>query len=398
MTSKPENLPLTYFAERMPFGVVFAALIFGTLLVSGCAGSPDAIIGIDNPRIRAETVTGARKHDIFIATTRALDANPAIMYSGERSDEIGLARVTVSVPPNHVPGKIERPDSLPPDPRTEFTVLEPVSYSGERAFVEGLGSALAARPRGERTVLLFVHGYNTTLAAAVLRLAQFVEDTGYSGVPVLFSWASRGKAIDYVYDLNSALHARDDLVKTARLIVQAAPEAGDIVAHSMGNFLTVEAMRQAKLEGRFDRHGLLRNIILASPDIDVDVFKKQIATFGKDDRRYYVLISEDDKALRISRRIAGGVSRVGSESADELTKLGATVIDLSQVKDKSSLNHSKFAESPEIVQLIGNGILAGNTLHTSKQGGGLIGGVAAGLKVIPAAVASGGGGAIVVAN
>ena len=398
MTSKPENLPLTYFAERMPFGVVFAALIFGTLLVSGCAGSPDAIIGIDNPRIRAETVTGARKHDIFIATTRALDANPAIMYSGERSDEIGLARISVSVPPNHVPGKIERPNSLPPDPRTEFTVLDPVTYTDERAFLEGLRSELATRRKGERNVLLFVHGFNTTLPAAALRVAQFVEDTGYSGVPVLFSWASRGKVFDYVYDLNSALHARDDLIKTARLLAQTEAEGFDIVAHSMGNFLTVEAMRQAKLEGRFNTSGRLRNIILASPDIDIDVFKKQIAPFPKKNRRFYVLISEDDKALSLSRRIAGGINRVGDASADELAELGATVIDLSQVNDKSSLNHAKFADSPEVVQLIGNGILAGNTLQTSERRGGLVGGLAAGLTAIPAAIASGGGGVYVVPN
>ena len=393
MTGVKENLPLKDFAERMPFGVVFAALIFGTLLLSGCAGPPDAIIGVDHPRIKAETVTGARKHDIFIATTRALHADPAILYSGERSDEIGLARVTVSVPPNHVSGKIERSNSLPPNPQTDFAVLEPVSYSGDKAFVEGLRLAFAARPKGARNVLLFVHGYNTTLAAAVLRLAQFTEDTGYSGVPVLFSWASRGKLFDYVYDLNSALHARDDLIKTARLITQAGPEGADIVAHSMGNFLTVEAMRQAKLEGRFDPHGLLRNIILASPDIDVDVFKRQIAPFPKAGRRFYVLISKDDKALALSRRIAGGVNRAGDESADELVALGATVIDLSQVNDKSSLHHNKFADSPEVVQLIGNGVLAGQTLQTAKPGGRL----ASGLRAIPAAI-SGSGGVFVVTN
>ena len=235
MTSNIDNLPLTYFAERMPIGAVFAALIFGTLLVSGCASPPDAIIGVGDPRISAETVTGAKKHHIFIATTRAPDADPAMLYSGERGNEIGLTRVSVSIPPNHLSGKIERPKNLPPDPRTEFAVLKPVTYSEDRAFVEGLKSELATRPKGDRSVLLFVHGYNTTLAFGVMRLAQFVEDTGYSGVPVLFSWASRGKALDYIYDLNSALHARDDLIKTAELIVQAGPESGDIVAHSMGS-------------------------------------------------------------------------------------------------------------------------------------------------------------------
>jgi len=381
-----ESLPPVYFSERLPLGVVFATLIFGIALLSGCASSLDAIIGVDNPRIPAATVSGARKHDIFIATTRALDADPAIMYSGERSDKIGLARVTVSVPPNHVSGKIERAKKLPPDPRTDFAVLAPVIYPDKGTFLEGLNSALAARREGERNVLLFVHGYNTTFTLAVLRLAQFVEDTGYTGVPVLFSWASRGKTLDYVYDLNSTLHARDTLIKTAELLAQTEVESADIVAHSMGVFLTVEAMRQAELMGKFNKAGRVNNIILASPDIDVDVFKKQLAPFPVEDRRFYVLISEDDKALALSRRIAGGVNRVGDASADELAALGVTVIDLTKVKDSSNLNHTKFADSPEVVQLIGNGILAGHTLHTSEPSGGL----AAGLKVIPAAISGGG--------
>jgi len=351
-----------------PHGTISAALIFAMFLLSGCASGPDAIIGVDNPRIPAESVSGARRHEIFIATTRAPDENPAILYSGERGDEIGLMRVTVSIPPNHVPGKIERPKNLPPNPRTEFAVLDPISFDRNRAFVEGLNSALARRPKGERNILMFVHGYNTTLTAAILRLAQFVEDTGYTGVPVLFSWSSKGELFGYVYDLNSVLHARDDMIEAFTLLTQTDAEGYDIVAHSMGNLLTVEAVRQAELEGKFNRQGRLRNIILASPDIDIDLFKKQIPRLQKKNRRYqvYVLISKNDKALAASRRIAGGVNRVGDESADELAALGVIVIDLSQVNDKSGLHHAKFANSPKVVQLIGEYGLAGNTLQTSE--------------------------------
>ena len=42
---------------------------------------------------------------------------------------------------------------------------------------------------------MFVHGYNTRLDDAVVRFAQFVNDTGFTGVPVLFSWRSSATAI-----------------------------------------------------------------------------------------------------------------------------------------------------------------------------------------------------------
>lgn len=172
-------------------------------------------------------------------------------------------------------------------------------------------------------------------------------------MPVLFTWASRGKTLDYVYDLNSALHARDDLLETADAVASTSLSGLNIVAHSMGNLLTVEAMRQDQLLGSFNNSGKIRTIVLASADIDANVFVKQLQPFPIQARKFYVLISENDKALAISRRIAGGVDRVGDEPGDELAKLGVKVIDRSKVDDTSSLNHTTFAGSPEIVQLIG---------------------------------------------
>ncbi|NCC28536.1 MAG: alpha/beta hydrolase [Gammaproteobacteria bacterium] len=58
----------------------------------------------------------------------------------------------------------------------------------------------------------------------------------------------------------------------------------------------------------------------------------------------------------MSRRIAGGVPRVGAADTEVLEQLGVTVIDLSDVEDSSSCSHSKFAGSPEVVQLIGAGL------------------------------------------
>jgi esterase/lipase superfamily enzyme len=70
----------------------------------------------------------------------------------------------------------------------------------------------------------------------------------------------------------------------------------------------------------------------------------------------YILISKDDSALRVSRRIAGGVPRVGAADTQQLEQLGLTVIDLSEIGNSSSGSHSKFAGSPEVVQLIGAGL------------------------------------------
>jgi Uncharacterized protein conserved in bacteria len=93
-----------------------------------CARAPE-VIGIDNPETPARTVPGARYHKVFIATTREDSEVVGALFSELRAPDLGLASVTVSVPPNHVVGRLERPRVLPPDPTREFAVIEPTVYA-----------------------------------------------------------------------------------------------------------------------------------------------------------------------------------------------------------------------------------------------------------------------------
>jgi esterase/lipase superfamily enzyme len=342
----------------------FAAIVVCAFALGGCQILPEDVFGVDNASKPAASVSGTRLHQIYIATTRQSDPDPNVMFTSARSKTVNYARVTVSIPPNHKPGTVQRPKKLPPDPAKEFVVLDPMRFSGGAELTAAVDAALAARPEEDRTVLLFVHGYNTTATAAVMRIAQFVQDSGFRGVPVLFSWASRGKTVDYVYDMNSALQARGAFIEVADALSATKAKDFGIVAHSMGNLLTVEGMRQIKLLGKFNRKGRLATVILASPDIDVDLFEQQISVFPPEERKFFILISRDDKALAVSRKIAGGIDRVGDSQAGRLAAMGVTVIDLSQVNDRSSLNHTKFADSPEMVQLIGRRLNAGDQLGT----------------------------------
>jgi esterase/lipase superfamily enzyme len=327
------------------------------LVLIGCSRPPE-LIGVENPAILAASVSDISRHQIFITTTREASEVVGAFYSAGRAPELGLASVVVTIPPNHVVGKLERPDRLPPDPRTEFGIIHPVVYGSEASFISEIDRELATRPPGQRKLLLFVHGYNNTTSDALLRFAQFVEDTGFQGVPVLFTWASAANARRYVYDLNSALVARVKIKEMTDILVQTNAESVDIFAHSMGTFLTMEGLVDAQQAGNLGRRRkTIDHIVLASPDIDIDLFRSQLGLLPEAVReRMYLLVSRDDSALRVSRRIAGGVPRVGAADTAELEKLGLTVIDLSAIEDSSSGSHSKFAGSPEVVQLIGAGL------------------------------------------
>ena len=110
--------------------------------------------------------------------------------------------------------------------------------------------------------------------------------------------------------------------------------------------------------------------MLASPDIDIDLFRTQIGLLPQSIReRMYMFVSRDDSALRVSRRIAGGVPRVGAADTAELEQFGLTVIDLSEIDNSNSGSHSKFAGSPEVVQLIGAGLNAAGHFGESTTPG-----------------------------
>ena len=257
---------------------MFAALIVIAPLVA-CASLSRPESGFLSPV--AETATGAGDHTLLVATTRERDARPGTLFNGERASVLDYAAVTVSVPPSHVPGKIEWAAAAPGNPNDNFVVRDAAYLDGDKEFVRALNAQLAMRARGNRKVLVFIHGYNTLFAEGLYRFAQVVHDSKAPSVPVLFTWASRGKALDYIYDTNSATAARDDLEHTLRLVLASDADDVNILAHSMGNWVTVEALRQMKISGELQHVTRSAYVFLAAPDIDIDVFKSEMRRFGK---------------------------------------------------------------------------------------------------------------------
>ncbi|MCU4181528.1 alpha/beta hydrolase [Bosea sp. BH3] len=318
------------------------ALVFvASVLAAGCASRPET--GFLAPV--AEADSGSTAHTLLVATTRKRDDRPGTLFSGERSTPLDFARIVVSVPEKHAEGEIEWASTAPGNPKTDFVVRQAGYLDSEKAFVSALNAQLAAKPKGKRNIFLFIHGYNTMFAEGLYRFAQLVHDSRAEGVPVLFTWASRGQVTQYVYDTNSATAARDDLERTIRLLLASNADQVNILAHSMGNWVTVEALRQIRISGIVPQASKVGHVVLAAPDIDIDVFKSQMRRFGKPKRPFVIVLSKDDKALGASNFIAGGRGRLGADSdPEELAALGAIVLDMTEVKGLDSSNHGKFAQ------------------------------------------------------
>ena len=310
---------------------------------------------------------------MLVATTRSRSADPGEMFSGERGMTPAFAEITVSIPPNKVRkiGEVAWPRKLPPNPATDFATLKAEEVTRDAAENWFKTSVLKS---SDRSVLVFIHGFNNRFEDSVYRFAQIVHDSGAHSVPVLVTWPSRGSLLAYGYDRESTNYTRNALEDLFQYLASDADvREVSILAHSMGNWLALESLRQMAI-----RNGRLppkfKNVMLAAPDVDVDVFRSQIADMGKQRPQFTLFVSRDDRALAVSRRVWGNVSRLGSIDPEqpqykaELAANNISVIDLTKIRAGDKLHHSKFAESPEIVQLIGTRLSTGQTLTDNRLG------------------------------
>ncbi len=345
----------------MPARMAMLALFLSIL--AGCAGLPASQPGRTGQPVQA---VYSSEH-LFVATTRARVDDAKVLFSGERGDGVDYASVNVSIPPTHKPGALEIPRYGNPSPDRHFTISDRQYIDNGDNLRHAIDAELAGRQENGRDVLLFVHGYNTGFTDSVLRFSQFAHDAGFTGTLVLFTWASRGSAVEYFYDRESATIARDGLEKTLRLLSRSKARKIHIMAHSMGNWVTMESLRQLQIAGDATLGGKIGEVVLASPDIDVDVFKAQMQRVGRPAKPYNLLISKDDRALNLSQKLSGNLPRIGNYARDEeITDLGIVVYDLTAVKSDDSLRHGKFAQAPEIVRLLGNRLNKGSQLASNQ--------------------------------
>ncbi len=352
---RPFNTAMTQFVRLVAVAVV----------LSGCAGNSTRDL-LAKTIVAAPASAIAGRHEIFVATTRDHAEKPAEVFDGRRSPTTSYAKLDITVPAIHKTGAIERRSSRQlADPAKYFIAQGVTGYKDQAAFEAALRKDIAAR---NGRALVFIHGYNTAFDAAAYRMTQIVHDSGYQGTPVLFTWASGGRAFDYVYDSNSASAARDSLEATLRLLAKVGAKRVDIIAHSMGTWVTMESLRQLSITGDRDLDGRLGDVVLASPDIDVDVFKTQMARYGMPDKPFILFLSNDDRALRISSYIAGNRPRLGDyRQATEIAALGVTVVDLSNIKALDSLGHTKFADNPLLIKILGDRLAQNGDLDMSER-------------------------------
>lgn len=317
----------------------FAWILVCLLALTACAprGEITFVPGTD----------GGTMKSFLVGTTRGF--NKKGRPTAGRHQDLRYGRLEISIPEAHEPGQIEWPRGAP-DPKRHFLTRDVTEYDAP-GFRQEIRRELAARAPENRTVTLFVHGYNTTFAEGMYRFAQVTHDIGVPDVAMHYSWPSAGNPLGYGYDRDSMLFARDGL---EAMILDIAAAGGEVflVGHSMGSLLIMETVRQIAIRDRalLERH--IGGVALISPDVDIELFRQQAHRIGPLPQPFVIFSSSQDRVLRLSAALTGRRDRLGNiEDIRELSELKVTVLDVSAFTDAET-NHITALASPSFLRLI----------------------------------------------
>jgi esterase/lipase superfamily enzyme len=329
--------------QRTARFAIFLALILVASL-GGCS-----LTGGAHPPA-AETAPGPRVIDLFYVTDRAPDADGDLYFSGIRGDlSYGVSQV--SIPPGHVMGEHEEPSLLKLEWSNEadkHISVRDVRKLNQEEFTTRLGRAIAASP--DSKLMVFVHGYNEEFPDVSRMVAQFADDLKFSGPVVLFSWPSQGSLTGYTVDETNAEWAESHFVEMMSALLEQVPvQSIYLVGHSMGNRIIGNAMITLSGDRLESDLMLFREIIMIAPDIDADVFRKDMAPrLARTGIHITLYASSKDRALMASKAFHG-YPRAGDSGEALVVVEGMETIDASDASG-GLIGHSYFAEDRRIME------------------------------------------------
>lgn len=296
----------------------------------------------------------------FFASDRNLTGKtkPDEMFGVGRSS-LTYGTCEVSIPRDHRMGELEHPSiwrlEFREDPTKHVVLLSTAISSKDQFFAD-----VAARIRQFKrsSAFLFVHGYNVTFEDAARRTAQISYDLAFEGAPVFYSWPSKGTIPAYTVDEQTIEWAQANLRGFLEdFFTRSDAQSVYLIAHSMGN----RALTRAVASLLTDKPALrnrLKEVILTAPDIDADVFKRDIApALTETGRPVTLYASSEDLALVASKKVHG-YPRAGDSGQGLVVVAGIETIDAT-VTDSGLVGHSYFAETRSVLSdmfyLIRNG-------------------------------------------
>ncbi|MCI4677651.1 alpha/beta hydrolase [Rhodoblastus acidophilus] len=248
---------------------------------------------------------------VFFATDRDDEGGADFVsrFGARRLDPYRMTCGLLGAPARHAP-----PPSLPSAP--------PNLAMGVDECAQEIVAATRAAEASK--ILILIHGFNTSFRGVAELALELGANLDYAGAIVAWSWPSEGSAFAYPYDEDSSAWSEPHLADLVTRIAAIAPDLRiDFVAHSMGNRILLQMLRDFALEKAKLPIGVA---VFAAPDVSQDVFRQQLRQANKIGALRTLYASEYDRAILISQGYHSA-PRAGSGGADILVAGGIESVD-----------------------------------------------------------------------
>jgi len=320
---------------------------------------------------------------VFICSSRNLSPHPDSVHpfgnkrSGEFVPYLALAEVSVgaglsseqilyetfnSVKRKKSRVKVEKVTMF------ESPKITPTSSDDEKRSEFRKNKWLAAirnqlKQSDRKTVTVFVHGYNTHLVSNTELLGELYHYAGREGAVINYEWPSAGKLLGYFQDKgNAEFSTRLFRSFISRLAQSTGAERVRIIAHSAGNPIVVNALKDIRLiekdltASQLHKKYKISQVILAAPDMDAMRFMNAVFDrFNEMTPSVSVYAYPKDRALIISSKLFG-FSRLGNaigkfsgwerESLKRASNIQLIDVSVPQGFYGSMLGHGYFHRDP----------------------------------------------------
>jgi len=295
------------------------------------------------------------KIEVFFGTNRNRVPGKVVSntFGNDLSDELTLGFCTVSIPKGHIQGEIERPYKFWrlefPEWLTDHFVLTETTEETRDNFLNKLNSQIAVDQ--DKSILIFIHGFNTSFEEAAYRTAQIAWDIPFRGAAGFFSWPSSGKVLSYIADGDKAeASAPSFSTFLMNMLENTDVKKMHIIAHSMGSRVLTLSLKDLISDSAFEKKAaIIQQIVLGAPDIDQDTFKRTLLpAFKKVGKARTLYTSDKDKALGYSDSVRGGRPRLGQAGKSLFVSEGLDTIEASNIP-ASGDRHSYMFDTKDLL-------------------------------------------------
>jgi len=233
---------------------------------------------------------------------------------------------------------------------------------GSKTLFEAVKNEMMAN---QRDTLIFIHGFNTSFRNALKAAADFKSkiDRGNPINVVVFTWPSDGQSIPWKSYQSDRHDAETSAYAFARAILKLADflKTGiacgqdlHLLCHSMGSYVTRNAVQAMLKINNNNLPRLFENIIFVAPDEDDDALEleNKLLPCIHLTKEVYVYFNRGDVALKGSDWTKGNPDRLGSNGPRYPLNLAnkVTLVDCSEVVDNTKgLGHSYFHENSVVI-------------------------------------------------